>query len=320
MKMKSLNLHLKIIFFTAELFIRGLLHYIYAKYLLRNILEQSSSNLNIKILVCTIIVPELFAYPYATLAGKNLTGQHLRLLTLVCAVMPVNDSLIDNTEIALNRLEKLFIEYDSISPKNYNELLQTQLLNMIYQSDLIHENLFIPTLQNVHNAQIESRRQIIDTPNLEDLQEITANKGGYTAILFAYCVKNTLSTEEINFLYAVGYWFQLLDDLVDCKKDSKEEITTLANSLSNTEFQLLLDKQNRKIIHQIKKLPYSLWKKSTFLFKLFYLEKLSFAFFEEYNRNPQKSKSALVETIKILASIRHAYKEILTFQDPLQSS
>jgi hypothetical protein len=63
---------------------------------------------------------------------------------------------------------------------------------------------------------------------ISDLEKITAEKGGYSVLLFRRVLANPLSAQEQEALFQFGYLIQLCDDIFDLWHDRQAGTTTLA--------------------------------------------------------------------------------------------
>lgn len=170
---------------------------------------------------------------FCSLRGFPRTRQEKRLFTNLAALAYFFDDLVDS-----------FREQDNSgilwqdNPEKYGHTadergLALHFLNNIYRelppNDLEEFKAF---MHQVFNVETLGRQQTDRGKTLksEELKHITAQKGGYSVLLFRRVLHHDLSAEERNALYQFGYLIQLCDDIFDLWFDYQEGIATLATA------------------------------------------------------------------------------------------
>ena len=129
----------------------------------------------------------------------------------------------DERGLALHFLQQLYLE---LPPEN-----------------LIQFKAFMHQVFNVETA----GRQVDFTLHIQELEKITADKGGYSVLLFRRVLAHPLSAAEQDALYQFGYLIQLCDDIFDLWHDQQAGICTLATHLGGRqqmgELQQLFEEQ-----------------------------------------------------------------------------
>ncbi len=82
------------------------------------------------------------------------------------------------------------------------------------------------SLQRLFSAQIESLKQKGQDLPPGEYYRISLDKGGLSTVLAAYTGLGPLSEKEYEFFYRSGGVFQLVDDMLDIKKDQAEGVKT----------------------------------------------------------------------------------------------
>jgi len=111
--------------------------------------------------------------------------------------------------------------------------LALHFLHNIYQ-ELPPANLprFRYYMHQVFNVETAGRQQDGEASELPELQRITAEKGGYSVLLFRSVLDNPLSEQEGETLYQLGYLVQLCDDIFDLWFDRKAGLRTAPRQLA----------------------------------------------------------------------------------------
>ncbi|MBX2893420.1 MAG: hypothetical protein KF734_21080 [Saprospiraceae bacterium] len=88
-------------------------------------------------------------------------------------------------------------------------------------------------MHRVFNVETAGRQARADARlRVEDLKNITAEKGGYSVLLFRQVLEHPLFAPEQEALYQFGYLVQLSDDIFDLWHDRKSGTVTLATFLA----------------------------------------------------------------------------------------
>jgi hypothetical protein len=170
---------------------------------------------------------------FCSLRGSTRTKQEKHLFTNLAALAYFFDDLVDS-----------FREQDNSgilwqdNPEKYGRTadergLALHFLYNIYQelpaADLKEFQAF---MHRVFNIETSGRQQKDGSKTLksEDLKHITAEKGGYSVLLFRRVLQHPLDKAEQNALYQFGCLIQLCDDIFDLWFDKNEGIATLATA------------------------------------------------------------------------------------------
>ena len=172
---------------------------------------------------------------FCSLRGRTRTRQEKRLFTNLAALAYFFDDLVDT-----------FREQDNSgilwqdNPEKYGHTadergLALHFLNNIYRelpaTDLKEFQSFMYRVFNVETSGRQQQDPGI-TLKSEDLKNITAEKGGYSVLLFRRVLRQPLDAEERNALYQFGFLIQLSDDIFDLWFDKNEGIATLATAMA----------------------------------------------------------------------------------------
>jgi hypothetical protein len=172
---------------------------------------------------------------FCSLRGRTRTRQEKHLFTNLAALAYFFDDLVDT-----------FREQDDTgilwqdNPEKYGKTadergLALHFLNNIYRelpdADLKEFQAFMHRIFNVETAG-RQQKDVSKTLKSDDLKNITAEKGGYSVLLFRRVLRHPLGDAEKKALYQFGYLIQLCDDIFDLWFDRNEGVATLATAMA----------------------------------------------------------------------------------------
>ena len=172
---------------------------------------------------------------FCSLRGRTRTRQEKHLFTNLAALAYFFDDLVDT-----------YREQDSSgilwqnNPEKYGKTadergLALHFLNNIYRelpdADLKEFQAFMHRVFNVETAG-RQQKDISKTLKSNELKNITAEKGGYSVLLFRRVLRHQLDPAEKEALYQFGYLIQLCDDIFDLWFDRNEGVATLATAMA----------------------------------------------------------------------------------------
>ncbi len=170
---------------------------------------------------------------FCSLRGRTRSSKEKHLFTNLAALAYFFDDLVDvfreqdNTGILWeNNPEKYGITADERG-------LALHFLNNIYRElPDSHIQEFQVFMHRVFNVETAGRQQKDISKTLKDaeLKDITAEKGGYSVLLFRRVLRHPLEPAEKTALYQFGFLIQFCDDIFDLWFDRKEGIATLATA------------------------------------------------------------------------------------------
>jgi hypothetical protein len=166
-------------------------------------------------------------------------GQPVRLTPSVFAysmLYPCSDNLLDDPVLSLqdkrefNRRFRQKLEGDAVLPSDGRERSIFQLVDTIESE--FPRTIFPPVwegLLTIHRAQEESiqLQRPRASPYEVDVLGISFAKGGASVLADGYLVAKDVSPEQAQFLYGLGCYMQLADDLQDVIDDRKAGILTV---------------------------------------------------------------------------------------------
>ena len=152
--------YLKTIFFTLKLFPILIFQYFYAKLIIKPYLWQGvSSRHKTKILVYATFIPILFPYGLAKLSKSGLTKNKKEIVTLISAMMPVNDESIDKYAQSPTLLKNIFNNPSKSDNSDTLMYFQAKVLMRIYN---LNDSIRLKTaFNNILTALSKKRQQIL---------------------------------------------------------------------------------------------------------------------------------------------------------------
>ena len=190
-------------------------------------------------------------YWFSTLRGKKPTASETKLGLYLGAYTPITDDLMDNTGSTYQQLR-------TIAPDSSAEACIFNYLWEKLQPSLNTNSLFALYFEKAHEAQNESLVQMESTPlGLDELREITFNKGAYATLLYRFLLQNEAKSGEIDAIYTLGAILQVMNDLFDIYKDYHHGAQTLVTNTADIHFiKKTLDELETKFRSQFFALDY----------------------------------------------------------------
>ena len=171
------------------------------------------------------------------------------------------------------------------------------LLHTLYR-DLPPENLpeFKTYLHRVFQLETDGKQQNGQALPLEELQRLTAEKGGCSVLLFRRLLDNSFSETEKEALFQFGALIQLCDDIFDLWFDRQNGVATLATLLSEQNnlplLQQYFNRQTAATIHAFRQTPYPRLHVETALRAVHFLVSITRVCLDHY-RDLQKKRGTL---------------------------
>jgi len=166
----------------------------------------------------------------SSLRNRSLSGRELFLFEQLSALAASFDELAEQyvrANPSLSRPEGPEVFGKMLDPDGQPLRLLRSIETRLSEAQ---KALFRTQLQRVFLVEMEGR-QIVTCAGvltLEELETITAEKGGSSVLLFRSLLDPALSTEEAEALYRFGDLIQLCDDIFDLWQDAQSGIETLA--------------------------------------------------------------------------------------------
>jgi len=166
---------------------------------------------------------------------------------------PYTDNYLDNPQISLEdkinfnqRFKGWLLGEEGMPENSHEESIYRLVKNIENQYSRYENNKVFESLLFIYNAQEQSliQQKGCILPFEKDIIGISFEKGGTSVLADGYLVKNQLSKEEVEFMFAYGVFLQLIDDLQDVKEDLDNNHMTIFSVLAT---KLPLDKLVNKL-------------------------------------------------------------------------
>jgi hypothetical protein len=191
------------------------------------------SELKKRIQFYSIFVPVMLGIGFQILNGKYLSKTDKRRLVLASAITPLFDDFFERDNLSVDNL-KSFLNTQNFNSYNNGE---EELLHLLYaelKPLLIDEVLFLEKSTTVFMAQLQAQKQVeFENLTATELEQITFNKGGYSAQLFWYLNSNDNSEIKAKIVFQLGALIQFADDIFDLWFDLKAGCITIVNKATS---------------------------------------------------------------------------------------
>jgi hypothetical protein len=187
-----------------------------------------------------------------------MMGQQVHLTPAIFAyslLYPYSDNFLDNPAIPA-RDKKTFNERlsrrladSSVAPMNVHEQIVWDLLGRIEgQFERARFPQVFESLQAIHKAQNRSVGLFCRhaSPYEVDVLGISLEKGGTSVLADGYLVAGAVTEAQEEFLFGVGAFLQIVDDLQDVEQDRRDGLMTI---FSQTSEHWQLDQATNRALH-----------------------------------------------------------------------
>ncbi|TAE76093.1 MAG: hypothetical protein EAZ85_00700 [Bacteroidetes bacterium] len=198
-----------------------------------------------------------FAEWCADLREKPISDNERTIITLYAGGLCLYDDFFDNELLEKQDLKSIYFgKY--INENNTNEIYIFNKIQQAFIKKYEFSEIFTAEFLHFYNAQLQSQAQLKNLLSSSELKKISFDKGGLALVLSWLLLLPNFTQKERDFVYEVGAWFQILDDILDIGTDKKNNIQTLATHSESIEYlENLLAEQTKIIKELLKNLPYS---------------------------------------------------------------
>lgn len=172
----------------------------------------------------------MMLHNFAVESSMRPTESKKRGYFVCSAIHPVYDDYIDSGTFDTTFPARLsaYLNGADFIPENVYERSIFALLNELRTLFPCkrHERLW-HILSELHDAQVKSHSQAVESLDIEKILEISFEKGGLAFAFYGYVVCGGLTELEFAHFYAMGAIFQLMDDLHDIEDDLSEGVLTV---------------------------------------------------------------------------------------------
>ncbi len=176
-----------------------------------------------------LAVPAVLGEAYAVLRGKPMTERERKAATFLGATTGLFDDFFENRDMEDAYIRNLYNLPEDYRGNNDNERLANQCWLIALGNSAAADTLKYYA-GKVHEAQIESRKQVGNGLTHKELQQITDDKGGYSVLFYRSLFDDKMPEWDEQIFYRAGALLQLENDLFDVYKDREDRIQTLVTT------------------------------------------------------------------------------------------
>ncbi|MEO6671075.1 MAG: hypothetical protein ABIN36_16455 [Ferruginibacter sp.] len=172
-----------------------------------------------------LAVPAILGEAFCALHNKKMSAEERIASTSQGAMTGLFDDFFDKQYLTDDIIEEM-LSNKIIEGKRSNE----KLFDLFYK----HALQYVPdkkkmqeALMEVYKAQLESKKQTLETLSEQEIQSITFYKGGTSLLFYRAAFLPPASAVEEELIYKLGSLMQLANDIFDVYKDRENKIRTL---------------------------------------------------------------------------------------------
>jgi hypothetical protein len=176
----------------------------------------------------SVAVPARLGEVYCVLRGRKMSIEERLALTCMGGLTGLFDDLFDENKLSDNEITQ-FVESKQIIKDELSELRIILFLFSLLEKNIPDQNELGVMIKRILSSQIESRRQKSENLSLQELENITSEKGGATMLMYRLAFRNELKEDEKEMIFQLGAIGQIVNDIFDVYKDVTDQIKTVAN-------------------------------------------------------------------------------------------
>lgn len=206
---------------------KGVLHK-----MLRPFYNELSIDDRQRILKYGLYVPLFIGESFARLRNKALTYRERIAITCLGCMTALFDDLFDEQHYSDDFIRDLLL--NATEKPNHTAQIRLLLhLHSVFLAIAPDKTKSQQLMLAVFDAQVAARQQLNGTLSVQELEDITYRKGGFTMQLYRSAFDGTVSETEDALFYNLGAIGQLENDIFDIYKDYKQGINTLATTCTD---------------------------------------------------------------------------------------
>jgi hypothetical protein len=205
-------------------------------------------------------IPLILLYPMARIQNKRPTEKEYYKALLVSVLIPCFDDLLDQKGMESFALQGLQPDLQNLEGDDFLNIVCRQVQMELISLSTTDSN-YLKYSQEAIQAQKQSLTQKVANIYSGDLEQITNEKGGVSALLVSSLLDTKPSDQTNQFIYDLGASFQWANDLFDIRKDAEEGIFTLASAgvYSFPELRFRWRNIMKELDGKLRQLPISTW-------------------------------------------------------------
>lgn len=203
-----------------------------------------------------LAVPAILGEAFCLLADKSMTEKERWASTSQGAMTGLFDDFFDKDYMQDAEVKNKITATGIETPHQSNE----RLFDFFYKKALAtvpDKNAMQQTLYAVYEAQVKSKQQTDPLLSIDDINNITNEKGGISLLFYRTAFEPPASKPETALLHQLGGIMQLANDIFDVYKDRENGIRTLITETGNIHsIRLLLNERLQYAYQKAYTLPY----------------------------------------------------------------
>lgn len=194
--------------------------------------------------------------------GFNMTRNEMNHFLLLSSCAPIFDDFFEknaNYQSLKNLMHHPNIENANSDSEKLAAFFFGELLK-----DLNQPQELLNAADQLFAAQLKSKTQNNQHLIIDELLDISKEKGGYSGLMYALLLDGKKSDQFLELAFELGSYGQLMDDIFDVYDDAQEGIRTFANQAKSiNEIRLVVEEHEQKVMDALEALhPESKNKKS----------------------------------------------------------
>lgn len=185
-----------------------------------------------KIKLYGLAIPAVLGEAYCAFRNSPMDETERFSITCLGCITGLFDDLFDRQNLSEEYIKHLLDFPEENNTNNSNE----KLLVKLYQIGLENSDkqaLIKKYAQKVYEAQIASLKQQQCILNIEEIEQITFDKGGFSMPLYRCGLTGEIDANDYELLFNLGAIGQFENDIFDTYKDAREGIQTLSTVLKS---------------------------------------------------------------------------------------
>lgn len=163
------------------------------------------------------------------LRGRKMDKIEIKRFAALSACAPIFDDFFDKKSDDLDKIRNLLNNPDNELPESELQKLALHFLNNIL-TEINNQDEFLINANLLFEAQKASEYYQRKEGKCNQLWHYSQQKGGYSGLLYALLLENSLSELEKEIAFDLGAFGQLMDDVFDIYDDRLNQINTFPNN------------------------------------------------------------------------------------------
>ena len=173
-----------------------------------------------------LAVPVMIGESFCKLRGKKMSLKERLALTYLGGLTGLFDDFFDRKDLSENHIKSLLTQPLEMEGENSNEKLILKLYLKSLGNSSNPERLTRYSLE-IFKAQVLSKKQLGSDLNVNEIKDITLQKGGYSVLFYRSSFEEEITDTEKELFFLLGGIWQIENDILDVYKDFKAGIKTL---------------------------------------------------------------------------------------------